>query len=624
VDARVTLTPGANQPLAGRQVTIELSASSLGGARLLAEDGGGLRALAATEAGATVSLSGSQARVEVTLAAVPESINRLRLLAWSVGQTRLLVPFDARVDVDGAPRFVIAMDGKTQFLRAAEILELYRRHGSWKVRCVASGWENHIPAMARGVGVPETAFAAQEATPAPPAPRARAAHSGPSPPVGPPLLRDLLDSVVGPGPRTGDDTFLDFDLHGVDLRLGLRRVEDVVQVVAVAPLSSGQLTDATAEVALRVTGQAPLARVTIDESGHAMAAALAYAGMHNLDSALIKALLSEVWVAASRFGRLVAPLHWSTVDGLTEEVPRELRLGIAEELQDPDVWREVRERLMLNDCLPLVDEPAAMLALTDGQLWIGPSLLAGTNRAWGIIVERVLASDVVARNGLWRTLAQRNAPLHPVRLGVVDEVGLHGPPAITASFAALQLPRTQVMEDLQHGLNFVDEAASELHGLLRDSGSTTRNNLPWIPERRWTGPGTEIRDQLLVRELAGIPEGAGVPAGFLDRVRAQRSALGRPGTGYLAHLALLRAESGGPAGPAWVHLARELVAMTPISGPGEPCAVASIHVRLSRVTNPAPPRRAARSASPPAPSPSAGTPSGGAASQPRKRWRLFG
>jgi len=183
-------------------------------------------------------------------------------------------------------------------LRAVEMLELYRRHGSWEIRAVASGWEHHLPAMARGVGMPESAFA--ETAPAQtrggrPAPRARPAHSGPSPRVGPPPLRDLLDSIVGPGPRSGDGTFLDFELNGVDLRLGLKQFDDFVQVVAVAPLGRGQVSDATAEVALRVTGQAPLARVTIDESGDAVAAALAYAGSHNLDSALIKALLSEVW-----------------------------------------------------------------------------------------------------------------------------------------------------------------------------------------------------------------------------------------------------------------------------------------------------------------------------------------
>lgn len=636
----MTLISGANQPVPGQQITIALAAKSLGGVRLLAEDGGAIRVLPVSEASARVSFTGGRASVDVQFSKVPETISRLRLLAWSASQTQLLVPLEAKVSVDGELRFTVPVDAGGALLRAAEILELYRRHGAWKIRAVGSGWENHISAMARGVGVPEHAFSSATQSPTAsgggrgrrPTPRAPA-HHGPSPQVGPALLRDLLDSIIGPGPRTGDHMFLDFALHDVSLRLGLRELDGIVQVVAMASLGTGRLNDATAEAALRVTGQAPLARVTIDESGGAIAAALVYAGLHNLDSALIKALLSEVWVAAHDFGQRVRSLGWPA-ERFSEEVPREFRLGIAEDLQGTDVWREVRERLMANDCLPLVDEPSVMLALTDGQLTIGPSLLAGTNRAWGIIVERVLRADVEPRDGLWRALAQRNAPLSPVRFGVIEEVGLRGPLAITANFAALQLPRTQVMEDLQHGLNFVDEAAADVDGLLRTlapRASATRNNLPSIPQRRWTGPGTEVREQLLVREITSVPFGAGIPTGFLDRVRSQRATLGRAGTGFLAHLALERAERGGPAAPAWLHLARELVSMTPIVGPGDPCAAASIHVRLGRLSNPAParsvapPRPSPRTSAPaPSPPPARPSPAPGAGAQPRKRWRLFG
>lgn len=305
VNTVITLISGANQPLAGQRITIVLTAKSLGGVRLLAEDGGAVRVLPVSEASARVSLTGGRGSVEVQLSDVPETISRMRLLAWSESQTQVLVPLEAKVSVDGALRFAVPVDAVGAFLRAAEVLELYRRHGTWKIRAVGSGWENHIPAMARGVGVPENAFSSATQRPiapgggrsARPAPRAPE-HRGPSPQVGPPLLRDLLDSIVGPGPRTGDHMFLDFALHDVPLRLGLRELDGIVQVVAMASLGTGRLTDATAEAALRVTGHAPLARVTIDESGSAIAAALVYAGIHNLDSALIKALLSEVWVAA--------------------------------------------------------------------------------------------------------------------------------------------------------------------------------------------------------------------------------------------------------------------------------------------------------------------------------------
>jgi hypothetical protein len=97
--------------------------------------------------------------------------------------------------------------------------------------------------------------------------------------------------------------------------------------------------------------------------------------------------------------------------------------------------------------------------------------------------------------------------------------------------------------------------------------------------------------------------------------------------GYLGHLALARAEAGGPAAAAWLGLAGELVRMTPVDGPGDPCAAASLHVRLGRLERPAPPRRGppappdrpwkATAEPPPAPAP-------GGAGEPRKRWRLFG
>jgi hypothetical protein len=269
-----------------------------------------------------------------------------------------------------------------------------------------------------------------------------------------------------------------------------------------------------------------------------------------------------------------------------------------------------------------------LLALVEhGQLWIGPSLLAGTSRAWAIIVERILRANVTPRAGLWRALAQSNTLLSPVRFGLVDEVGLYGPPAVTVNFAALQLPRTQVMEDLQHGLEFVDLAAIEAETMIRSmtpDATSHRNNLPWIPTRRWTGPGTEVRSELLVRELNGLPDGAAVPEGFADRVRSQHSSLGRAGVGYIAHLALVRAERLDGASPGWLEVARELVALVPVDAgaAGEPCAAASIHVRLNRSDNPAPPRPGPATSSPPAPQPA---PSDDRApSSTRRRWRLFG
>jgi hypothetical protein len=630
VSAIVSLAPGANQALDGQQISVELSANNIGGVLLAVEEGGVVRPLAPADHLAAPTLDGDRrAQARLALASIPEAITRLRLLVWSQSRTRVLVPAEAHVSVDGTHRFTVHVPRQAGLLRASEVLEIYRRHGSWKVRAVASGWEDGVPAMARAIGIPEAAFnassgqtiAAATAYPAPPPARV---HTGPSPQVGPAPLRDLLDSVVGHGPRGGDSRFIDFELKSVPLRLRYEAMDGIVQIAAIAPLGRGQLTDAGAEAALRVTGEAPLARVTIDERGSATASAVAYAAQGSLDSALVKALLSEVWVAAASFSSRVRPIGWRVPRPISDEIPRELRLGVAEELQETQAWADVRERLLANSCLPLADEPAALLALVEhGQLWIGPSLLAGTSRAWAIVVERILRADVTPRAGLWRALAQSNELLSPVRFGLVDEVGLNGPPAVTVNFAALQLPRTQVLEDLQHGLELVDRAAVDAEPMMRSmtpDATSHRNNLPWIHTRRWTGPGTEVRNELLVRECNGLPDGAGVPEGFVDRVRSQQASLKRAGLGYLAHLALLRAERLDGASAAWLRVARDLVALVPVDpgASGAPSAAASIHVRLNRCNNPTPARSGPTTSHPPPP------PDAGAPAATRRRWRLFG
>jgi hypothetical protein len=625
VSAIVSLAPGANQPLDGEQISVDLSANHIGGVLLVVEEDGVSRPLTPADRLAAPTIDGDQrAQARLALASIPESITRLRLLVWSQSRTRVLVPAEAHVSVDGTHRFTVPVPQQTGLLRASEVLEIYRRHGSWKVRAIASGWEDGIPAMARAIGIPEAAFSASaRPPPAQPAPPPIRSHSGPSPQVGPAPLRALLDSIVGPGPRGGDSRFVDFELRGVSLRLRYEVIDGIVQIAALAPLGRGQFSDASAEAALRVTGEAPLARVTLDEHGSATVSAVAYAEQRNLDSALVKALLSEVWVAAFSFSSRVRAIGWDVSRHLTADIPRELRLGVAEELQQTQAWADVHERLLANECLPLVDAPAALLALVEhGQLWIGPSLLAGTSRAWAIVVERILRADVTPRAGLWRALAHNNTLLSPVRFGLVDEVGLHGPPAITVNFAALQLPRTQVLEDLQHGLELVDRAATDAEPMMRSmtpDATSHRNNLPWIPTRPWTGPGSEVRNELLVRECNGLADGAGVPEGFVHRVRSQQASLGRAGLGYIAHLALLRAERRDGASAAWLDVARDLVALVPVNGGAadEPCATASIHVRLNRCNNPAQPRRAAPTQ--PAPPSDAGAPA-----STRRRWRLFG
>ena len=446
---------------------------------------------------------------------------------------------------------------------------------------------------------------------------------------------------MGPGPRKGTVDYIDFTLEGINLRLIYQEHGNFISVEAMTGVGTGTVTDAIAEASLRATAEAPLARVTVDADG-ALATALAITDEAHLTSALLKALLCEVWVTGYHFSQATASRGWSVSRAFTEQVPRELRLGVAEELQSFDAWGDMRNTILGNVCtMPLVDDPATVLLVDDmGQLTVGPCLLYGTNRAWSVIVERVLRSDVTDR-GQWRKVAALNDRSKFVRFGLLTEVGANAPLAITAGFAALQLPRTQVFEDIQSGLGLVEDTAREVDGVLTQVApqGLRRNNLPALPSRRWTGPGTEVRQEFLVRELSGLPDNATPPPGFLDRVRASQGALGRPGTGYLAHLALQRAERGDPSARAWLPTAQALVQLTPVNAPGAKCAAGSIHVRIDRLlastspARPAPPpprpRRAApatpvASPTPASPTPASPTPASPTPAPQRRRWRLFG
>lgn len=615
------LAPGANAPLPGAaELTCELDVPQLGGATLVIEQGDGtLRPLGTADAFASIEVPPDQRKVRVVidLSRIPERDVRVRLLVWSPDRSLPLARGSATVTQPGGAVLQVTLPEAARELRAAELLEFYRRGSEWKVRAIGSGWAGHVAAMAQALGLPASAFpllsrAAPTPSPPPPADPAQqppaAAHEGPSPPVGPPALRDLLDEVVGPGPRFGDNDFVDFTLHGMLLRLSYERSGDYARILAVSPGGEGELTDTVALAALRATGQAPLAVVSFSDDGQAaFVSAPAVAHVDSVDSALLKALLAEVWVTAHRFNlRMRSVRRWQRPEQLTEQIPRELRLGIAEELQDEGAWLDVHERLLMAGGLPLVDEPAAVLMPSDlGQLVVGPTVLSGTPRAWAILVERTVRANVYPEPGLWRSLAARNGERSFVRFGVQDE-GLPGdPPAIHCNFAALQLQRTAVTEDLQRGLEFVDHAADAIEETLRrlaPDSADYRNNLPWPATRDWGGPGAAAKEHLLVREVAGLPPGEAPPNDLAGRARAQAAALQRAGLGYLAHLALTRAEASDDAAPAWREASRQLVALAPVAhAPGdEPCATASLHVRMGRLDAPRPMR-------PPPPPPSGPT-----------------
>lgn len=629
----VVLGPGANAPLAAHRIVVAVTVPQFGGGTLVLEQQDGTRrTVAATDgfASAFAMSSGRQLAATVELTHVPAEIERFRLVVWSPSPDLPLARAFARVLLpDDAPAVEVRLPDDATELRAAELLEIYRRGDGWKVRAIAAGWAGHVPAMSAALGLPEADFPiVQRADPEPgpePAPASSSTapatsqpgvspsepHVGPSPPVGPPALRDLLDAVIGPGARVGDNSFVDFELHGMLLRLTYEESGNFARVIAVSPGGEGEYTDTVALAALRATGEAPLASVSFtDDAGTtaAFVSAPAVAHIDAVDSALLKALLAEVWVTAVRFNtRMRTVRRWQRPAQLTEQLPRELRLGIAEALQGEEAWTEVHRRLLDAGGLPLVDEPAAVLMATrQGQLAVGPARLSGTARAWAIVVERIVRANVHPEPGLWRALAHQNDERSFVRFGVQHE-GLPGdPPAIQVGYSALQLHRAPVLEDLQRGLELVDHASDSIEELLlalAADSSDYRNNLPWPATRIWSGPGAEVKDELLVREIADLPDGSPPPSGLVDRARSQAAGLRRTGIGYLAHLALLRAEVDAPSASAWREVSRDLVALAPIehAAGDPPCATASIHVRMRRLDAPRPMRP------PPPPQPSVGS-----------------
>lgn len=634
----IVLGAGANAPLTEQRVVVALSVPQLGGSAFVVERADGRRQAATAQAAFAVPFAPSgehQLASSVDLAEVPTDVASLRLVVWSPAANLPLARAVARVEQDhDSPAITVALGDDATELRAAELLEIYRRGDGWKVRAIAAGWSGHVAAMAASLGLAEADFPNQRqdsstrAAPSPPDASAAEAHStphgsraapaephvGPSPEVGPPALRDLLDAVIGPGARVGDHSFVDFELHGMLLRLTYEQSGDFARVIAVSPGGEGELTDTVALAALRATGEAPLACVSfVDDDGTSAAfvSAPAVAHVDAVDSALLKALLAEVWVTAVRFNtRMRTVRRWQRPPQLTEQLPRELRLGIAEALQSEDAWTDVHRRLLDAGGLPLVDEPAAVLMASPlGQLTVGPARLSGTARAWAIVVERIVRANVHPAPGLWRALAHQNDERSFVRFGVQHE-GLPGdPPAIQVGYSALQLHRAPVLDDLQRGLEIVDRAAASIDELLLALAADStdfRNNLPWPSTRTWGGPGAETKDDLLVREVAELPAGAAPPRDLVGRAGAQAAALRRTGLGYLAHLALLRAEADDPSAAAWRDVSRGLVALAPVEhAPGDPpCATASIHVRMRRLDAPRP----MRPPPPPRPAPGAAGP----------------
>ena len=184
------LTKGANAPLTAGSVEVVVSGARPGGVDVLAFQvgaGGTVRSDAdlvffnqpASPEGAVRLLSPE--RLSIDLTRVPTVVETIAVCVAVdddvpgplAGQGALVV----RVEQPGAAPVTAPAVGLTSE-RAAVLVEIYRRAGGWKVRCVSAGWTQGTAALAREYGV-----AVDE--PAPPAPVAPPRPTAPAPPARP-------------------------------------------------------------------------------------------------------------------------------------------------------------------------------------------------------------------------------------------------------------------------------------------------------------------------------------------------------------------------------------------------------------------------------------------------------
>ena len=445
-------------------------------------------------------------------------------------QTRVLEP--AQAEIDARRALVATVELKTgQPLRAAELVEVYRRHGNWKVRAVASGWIGGVEAASAAVGVPRGAFQPlRAAAPSPRRPTPRPASSA-STVAGPAVLRaaDRRDRRPRRAHRRRR-------LPRVQARRDLRRERRARRRQRRAQLGhrdpAARLrrpSDARmAEAAARTSGEAPMGRIAFD-GGHVYASVSTVVDQHG---ARHRGASRRCWPRPGR--RRCDFARRSAAPGAACSCPTRRRASCGSaswrSWASRTRWTEIREMLVANNFMLLVDAPQTCLAPADGTLWLGPVRLAGAARAWSVLCERVLRADVELSPAAWREIADWNTVSGPMRLGVVQEVGVDAEAVVVLNFNALQVQRGQPRRDLEVGLGHgrrPRERDGAGHARELIAGTTHRNNLPWFPTRRWSGPPRELADDILARELVG-PPGRRAAAARLRRPRARPLRRARP------------------------------------------------------------------------------------------------
>ncbi|MTD15894.1 hypothetical protein GIS00_18320 [Nakamurella sp. YIM 132087] len=158
------LSRGANAPVSGptlelsvagaRQGSVDLMVFQLGADRKVRSDADFVFFNQPTSPEGAVRLTGAD-RVQVDLGAVPPAVETLAVAVSLddavAGGLRdiggLGVTVGGPADAHSAPASGLTSE------RAAVLVEIYRRQGSWKVRNVSAGWTAGLPALAREHGV---------------------------------------------------------------------------------------------------------------------------------------------------------------------------------------------------------------------------------------------------------------------------------------------------------------------------------------------------------------------------------------------------------------------------------------------------------------------------------------
>lgn len=208
------LTRGANAPLnstsidisvaGARQGAVDLMVFQLGADRKVRSDADFVFFNQPTSPEGAVTLAAGD-RVTVNLAAVPVTVETLSVavaLDDSVpgslaGISGLAVSVRG---AGGSDDLRAAADGMT-VERAAVLVEVYRRAGTWKVKNISAGWAGGLAALAteHGVSVDDEPAAAPPAAGPAPSP---AAPSPAAPPPAAPAARDMWHTAGSPPTST--------------------------------------------------------------------------------------------------------------------------------------------------------------------------------------------------------------------------------------------------------------------------------------------------------------------------------------------------------------------------------------------------------------------------------------